>query len=76
MDEGSAPALSIVRGSGPLQPSTILEVKQIPPPPPPDYNVDGSRESRDENSNLASNLGPQVPWPFLAFDPDADNDPQ
>ena len=34
MDEGSAPALSIVRGSGPLQPSTILEVKQIPPPPP------------------------------------------
>lgn len=31
MDEGSAPALSIVRGSGPLQPSTILEVKQIPP---------------------------------------------
>lgn len=73
MDEGSAPALSIVRGSGPLQPSTILEVKQIPPL---DYNVHGSRESRDENSNLASNLGPQVPWPFLAFDPDADNDPQ
>ena len=33
------------------------------------YNVNGSRVSRDQNSNLASHLGPQVPWPFLAFDP-------
>ena len=31
MVEGSAPALPIVRGCGPLQPSTILEVKQMPP---------------------------------------------
>ena len=36
---------------------------------PPGYDVDGSRESRAQNSNLASILGPQVPWPFLAFDP-------
>lgn len=31
MIEGSALALPIIRGCGPLQPSTILEVKQMPP---------------------------------------------